>query len=47
MFMLQALQKAIKKIQSYELRKWNQKTKKYFKGKQALEKLGRLIAGQK
>jgi hypothetical protein len=47
MFMLQALQKAIKKIQSYELRKWNKITKKYFKGKQILEKLFELITQRK
>lgn len=47
MFMLQSLQKAIKKVQSHELRNWNKRTKKYFRGKSALERLSKLIVVQK
>lgn len=45
--MLQALQKAIKKIKSYELNNWNKRTKKYFKWKQAIQRLGDLSTGFK
>lgn len=42
MLMLQALQKAIKKIRSYELNSWNNKTKKYFGWKEAIQRLGNM-----